>query len=49
VFLVAAPLALIGVLVVTLLREQPLRGRESVQPAAAKPGEGAPQAERIAA
>ena len=49
VFLVAAPIALLGCLIVLLLREQPLRGRDQVQPQPiAKSGATAPP-KRIAA
>lgn len=49
VFLVAAPIALAGFLIVLLLREQPLRGRDQARPQpAAKPGAAATP-ERIAA
>jgi hypothetical protein len=49
VFLVAAPIALAGFLIVLLLREQPLRGREQPHPQpAAKPQATAPP-QRIAA
>lgn len=45
VFLVAAPVAIVGFLVVTLLREQPLRGRKQ----ASSPDESAPRRARVAA
>jgi MFS family permease len=49
VFLVAAPIALAGFLIVLLLREQPLRGREPAQPQPeAQAGPTAPR-KRIAA
>jgi hypothetical protein len=44
VFLVGAPIALAGFLIVLLLREQPLRGRDQAQPQpAAKPHATEPQ------
>jgi hypothetical protein len=49
VFLVAAPIAFAGFLVVTLLREQPLRGRGSGQATSSEPRQSAPQQERMAA
>jgi EmrB/QacA subfamily drug resistance transporter len=50
VFLVAAPIALAGFLVVTLLREQPLRGRGDPQPQPADEPRGAQtREERLAA
>jgi EmrB/QacA subfamily drug resistance transporter len=49
VFLVAAPLALAGMLIVFLLRERPLRGRASTPADGSTPGHGAPQQERMAA
>jgi EmrB/QacA subfamily drug resistance transporter len=46
VFLVGAPIALAGFLIVLLLREQPLRGRDGAQPPpAAKPRAAAPRDE----
>jgi hypothetical protein len=50
VFLTAAPIALAGVVIVALLREQPLRGRGDAQPSApAQPQRDAGRQDRIAA
>jgi EmrB/QacA subfamily drug resistance transporter len=46
VFVIAAPIALAGALIVTLLRERPLRGNEQSAPA---PGEQVQRRERVAA
>jgi MFS family permease len=49
VFLVAAPIALAGMLIVTLLREQPLRGRGGAPAEPPKHGDRAPDQARVAA
>jgi EmrB/QacA subfamily drug resistance transporter len=49
VFLAAAPIALAGVVILTLLREQPLRGNSPAQAQTAQPPDASPQHERIAA
>jgi hypothetical protein len=49
VFLVAAPIALVGFLIVLLLREQPLRGRDQAQPQPATEPDAAAAREPIAA
>jgi len=47
--LVAAPIALAGMLVVTLLRERPLRGPGNAAAESARPRDRAPQQEHVAA
>jgi EmrB/QacA subfamily drug resistance transporter len=49
VFLVAAPIALAGMLVVTLLRERPLRGPGNSAAESAKPRDRASEQQRVAA
>jgi EmrB/QacA subfamily drug resistance transporter len=49
VFLVAAPIALAGMLVVTLLRERPLRGPGNAAAESDRPRDRAPQQEHVAA
>ena len=49
VFLVAAPIALLGCLIVLLLREQPLRGRDQVQPQPVAESDATAPRNRIAA
>jgi hypothetical protein len=49
VFLVAAPIALVGFVIVLLLPEQPLRGRDQDQPQPEAEADATAQRERIAA